>query len=148
MAPAVPDRPEPLSRLYLIPALGAVVLGIAALIAHLRQPSFPALPGRGCIVTTFPGPDSLPSPRPYLELNACLHISETLLDLDYYPAPGEGPSVVFEGSVEEDPRQWARVVAIRWRTADALEVRFRSDLVFTRRSTSFGAGRVVYIPLR
>lgn len=140
-------RPSPPSRLYLIPATLAVVLGVATLIAHLRQPSFPALPGRGCIVTTFPSPDKRRSPEPFLELSACLHISETNLALEYYPAPGAPSVSLFEASGLEDPRDWHKSVSIRWVGADTIEVAYWPEVRFTSRRDSFGTGRVVYVPL-
>ncbi|MEO8140791.1 MAG: hypothetical protein ABI742_14140, partial [Gemmatimonadota bacterium] len=85
----MPDRAPHSVRLYLIPAAAALLLGIVALVAHLRQPSLPVLPGKGCVVTAFPSPDSLHLPAPYLELHSCLHISETTLELYFYRSPEE-----------------------------------------------------------
>lgn len=141
-------QPSPPSRLYLIPATLVILLGVATLIAHLRQPSFPALPGRGCIVTTFPSPDSSHELPAYLELSACLHISETLLELDYYSAPGALPLGLFEASGLEDPRQWSRSLEVRWLSRDTIQVTYWPEVRFANRRDSFGAGPVVYVPLQ
>jgi hypothetical protein len=137
-------RPAPLSRLYLLPTVAAIALGLVTLVYRLRQPSFPALPGRGCIVVTYPSPDSIFLPTPYLELNACVHISETLLSLAYHPGTSEPSSGIFEARVEEDPRLWSRAVGIRWLNGDTVQVRYRSDVRFANRKTSFSRGHVVY----
>jgi hypothetical protein len=138
--------PLPPSRFYLLPAAAAVLLGLFALLHHLRQPSFPALPGRGCIVSTLPSPDSLYLPTPYLELSACLHISETILQLVYHPSPDTTSDVLFEATVEEDPRHWAEATSVRWRGADTVQVGYRADVRFSVRDTTFLGGGVVYIP--
>jgi hypothetical protein len=144
----VTGRPSPPSRLYLIPAAAVILLGIVTLIAHLRQPSFPALPGRGCIVTSFASPDTLHLPSPYLELSACVHISETILELDYYSAPDTPPVGLLEASVAEDPRQWSKYLAIRWLAVDTIQVGYRPEVQFVRREVSFGPGYVTYVPLQ
>jgi len=137
-----------LSRFYLLLAGLALVLGVATVVAHLRQPSVPALPGSGCIVTAFPGPDTLHSPSPYLQLRACSHISETTFDLTFYSAHDESQIGLFEASGPEDPRRWAQYLSVRWLAADSVEVGYDPAIHFLRRSESPGQVQVRYVPLR
>lgn len=139
-------RPRPFLR-YLIATAVAVLLGTVALGAHLRQPSLPVLPGKGCIVTTFPNPNTPHVPPPYLELSACLHISETTLELDYHAAPDSGIGGLFEATGPEDPRQWPRFLDIRWLGADSIQIGYSHDVSFLSREDSVGAIRIIYVPL-
>lgn len=141
-------RPAPLSRLYLIPAALAVALGLLTVGAHLAQPTLPRLPGMGCIVTRFPAPDSFTIPSPYLELRACLHVSQTTLDLTLNEGP-EGPSeFIFVGSGPEDPRRWADFLTIRWLAPDTVEVAYSSRIQFLSRQNTAGGVRVRFTPMR
>jgi hypothetical protein len=142
-----PEPIRPLSRLYLIPALLALVLGGVTLGAHLRQPSIPAFPGKGCIVTAFAGPDTLHLPSPHLELQACTHISETLFYLNFLAAPDAAPVPLFEASGPEDPRRWARHLHILWVARDTIQVGFDREVRFEGRLDSYDAVMVRYVPL-
>jgi hypothetical protein len=103
------------------------------------------LPGAGCIVTAFPSPDSLHLPQPYLELRACLHISETTFELYYYRSPEE-QSGLFDASGPEDPRQWARYLTIGWSGTDSILVTYGPEVTFLSREDSTGPIRVIYRP--
>ena len=140
------QRRRPFRR-YLFATAVAVLLGVVALAAHLGQPSLPVLPGKGCIVTAFPGPDTLHVPAPYLELSACLHISETTLELDYHATPDSGSGGLFEATGPEDPRQWPQFLNIRWLGADSIQIGYRHDVSFVSREDSIGPIRIVYVPL-
>ena len=142
----IAHRPRPLRR-YLLATAMAALLGIVALAAHLRQPSLPVLPGKGCIVTAFPSPDTLQVPPPYLELSACLHISETTLELYFHAAPDSGIGGVFEATGPEDPRQWPQFLKIRWLDADSIQIGYRRDVSFLSREDSVGPIRIIYVPL-
>jgi hypothetical protein len=137
-----------LSRLYLLLAGLAVLLGMVTIVAHLRQPSVPAFPGSGCIVTAFPGPDTLHSPSPYLQLRACSHISETTFALDLYSAHDAPPIGLFEASGPEDPRRWAQYLSVRWLASDTVEVGYDPDIRFLTRLGGSGGVQVRYVPLR
>ena len=137
-----------LSRLYLIPAATVAVLGLFAVRAHLQQPSYLSGPGLGCIVTVIPGPDTLHSPAAYLELHACPHINETLLDLDLYTPEDGGPSSIFSGSGPEDPHLWAESLSIRWVTDSTVEVAFSPDVSFLSKRGDAGLVRFHYTQVR
>jgi hypothetical protein len=98
-------------------------------------------------VTAFPGPDTLHVPSPYLELQACPHISETNLDLALYEAPDAPSTFIFGGTGPEDPRRWGRFLSIHWLSADTVEVAYHSDVHFLSRMDSAGSVRIRYIPL-
>jgi hypothetical protein len=116
------------ARFYLLLALLSVVLGVAAVVAHLQQPRLPALPGRGCVVTTFQPPETGRVPQPRVEFEACIHISETLYYLQYYSAPDDTPTQVFTATGPEGPEQWREHFRIVWRHPDTLEVAYDSTV--------------------
>jgi hypothetical protein len=145
---SVPLPSPRLSRFYLIPALVVVVLGLLALRAHLQQPFYVAGPGLGCVVTTIPGPDTAHEPAAYLELHACPHINETLLDLHLYTPEDGGPSGIFSGSGPEDPHRWAESLTIRWLTPNSVEVAYGPDVTFLSRRKVAGPVRFHYAPVQ
>lgn len=112
------------SRLSLLSAGVAVLLGIAAVVAHLRQPRIPLLPGRGCLVTSFQSPDTHRLPAARVELEACIHISETLFYLQYYPTPEYAPSLLLTATGPEGPEQWNQHLHVSWRATDTLELEY------------------------
>ncbi|MEO8634046.1 MAG: hypothetical protein ABI587_02105 [Gemmatimonadales bacterium] len=137
-----------MSRFYLVPAAAVAVLGALALRAHLQQPSYLPGPGFGCVVTTIPGPDTAHEPAAYLELQACPHINETILDLHLYTPEDGGPTVIFSGTGPEDPHRWAESLTIRWLTADSVEVAYSPDLTFLNRREVAGPVRIHYASVR
>lgn len=137
-----------LSRFYLMLAGMAVLLGMVTIVAHLRQPSVPALPGSGCIVTVFPGPDTLHLPSPYLQLRACSHISETTFDLELYSVQDASSIGLFDASGPEDPRRWAQYLSVRWVASDTVEVGYDPEIRFLTRLKGPGGVQVRYVPLR
>lgn len=142
-----PAAAVPLSRLYLLPALLAVGLGVITLWGHLHQPKYPPAPGLGCIVTQLPSPDTLHIPAAYLELQSCPHISETVFRLELSAPENAYPSWILTATGPEDPRAWARSLRPRWRTMDTVEVGYSGEVKFEDRADSAGNVRVVYAPL-
>jgi hypothetical protein len=128
-------------------AVLVLVLGVAILLAHLRQPTIPALPGRGCITTTFGSPDTGRTPAPRVELESCVHISETLFYLNYFSAPDDSPSQVFEASGPEGPDRWNEHLAVSWQGPDTLAVTYDDTVHMWRTLTSLHGVNVVYTQL-
>jgi hypothetical protein len=137
-----------LSRLYLVPAVLAMGLGVLAVRAHFRQPHIPPAPGLGCRVTAIPGPDTLHVPSAYLELQACQHISETTLALSLVSPEFPVGSGIFSGTGPEDPRQWARDLRLHWLADDTVEVASTSAVTFLSRRASAGMVHFRYVTLR
>ena len=125
----------------------AIALGVAVLVAHLQQPGIPALPGRGCITTTFNSPETGKVPAPRVELESCVHISETLFYLNYYSAPDDAPSQVFEASGPEGPDRWKEHLAVSWQGPDTLAVTYDDTVRMWRTQTSLPGVNVVYTQL-
>lgn len=136
--------PPRLSRLYLIPAAVATILGLLAIRAHLGQPIYPIGPGFGCVVTTIPGPDTVHVPSAYLEVHACPHINETILDLHLYTPEDGGPSAVFSGSGPENPYVWSESLRVRWLTDSTVAVTHSPQVSFLYRRDEVGPVRFQY----
>ena len=137
-----------MSRLYLIPAFAVIALGALALRAHLLQPSYLPGPGLGCVVTKIPGPDLRHEPAAYLELQACPHINETILNLNLVTPEEGGPSGIFTGTGPEDPHRWAESLSIHWLTDTRVEVSYGPEVTFFDRRESAGTVRFRYVPER
>jgi hypothetical protein len=146
--PTIPHLTPRLSRLYLVPAGLAIVLGALAVRAHLQQAYIPSAPGLGCIVTAIPGPDTVHIPSAYLELQACPHISETTLALSLVTPESPGGSTIFAGTGPEDPRRWAHTLQLHWLATDTVEVASTAEVTFLSRRDSAGPVRFRYVPLR
>jgi hypothetical protein len=131
-------------RFYLLLVLVSVGLGVAAVVAHFRQPRLPPLPGRGCLVTTFQAPETGRVPEPRVEFEACIHISETLYYLQYYSAPDDAPSLVFSATGPEGPEQWREHFTIAWRHPDTLEVAYDSTIQVGEAGQPAQGPRIVY----
>lgn len=131
-------------RWKLILPAAAATLGIAILVAHFRQPPLPALPGRGCISTSFLRPESRLMMPPRVELEACIHISETIFNLTYYDMDTGEYSVLFEATGPEGPDRWADHIHIAWVGPDTIAVTYDKTIRPTRADKRSEGPRVTY----
>ncbi|HWA58276.1 MAG TPA: hypothetical protein VG692_13535 [Gemmatimonadales bacterium] len=132
-----------MKALRYLAALTALGLGGGIVIAHLRQPPIPLLPGRGCITTSFPGP-STSTAEPRLEFESCVHISETLFSLQYFESAESAGSMLFDASGPEGPQKWAEHFAIRWQSRDTVLVTYDSTILMRHRDSTIAGVQVVY----
>jgi hypothetical protein len=135
------------SRLYLVPLVLVVSLGGLSLWLHLHQPRYAPVPGLGgCLEVRIPSPDSIHIPAPYAKLQSCPHISETIFRLELSEPQLAYPAWILSATGPENPYAWDKLLHVRWRALDTLEVGYTDAVHIEDRSDSAGAVQIVYVP--
>jgi hypothetical protein len=136
-----------MSRLYLVPAVVVIGLGVTLIARRVLHP--PAI-AEGCIEVELRAPDSLRAgPVGHLSLQVCPHFDETTLYLQLLAdsgLPGTDGSI-FSGTGPAGPRHWPQALRFRWLSADTVQVAYSGEVTFLYRRTSAGRLNVVYLPL-
>ena len=79
-----------------------------------------------------------------MELEACIHISETIFNIIYYGTDTGQYSVLFEATGPEGPDRWADHIRIAWVGPDTIAVTYDATIRPTRADKLSEGPRVIY----